>query len=393
MKHLRTLLAALLLAAGSVRAEKPAAPDQFVAGGPEAGVNITSLGNNYGDPEFRDEPLGRLFTALKERGIKRISLRVTWSTMERQEGSLNPAILAAMKRIYGKAHSYGFKAMLDFHTLFLKDSYACPEWVPQHEQDDGSPGFHSIAMIARSKAVRERYLAYVAGVVTEMKDCEAIDVVSVMNEPCSTEWKNPSLMAADMDQIKSVIEKAACIVREKLPGRRVAVRFMGEINPWSQNPAHRLDTRRMLNALDIIGQNVYLDPDNDNATIPRKLSHGTRPSLSWDIVIGASEQCRKAGKAFWITEFGAPWQGELCGIKDGSLELQKQYFAGYCRRFWGEAIRPETVLAWVIQPNSQSKAAGQLYDGAARTFHPAFDIYSQYSLKAVTTKQSERQQP
>jgi len=69
------------------------------------------------------------------------------------------------------------------------------------------------------QAVRERYLAYIAGVVTEMKECKAIDVVSVMNEPSSPEWKNPSLMAGDLDQIQSVIEKAARIVREKAPGK------------------------------------------------------------------------------------------------------------------------------------------------------------------------------
>ena len=379
-KHTLTLLAVLLLAAGSVCAEKPAAPARLVAAGPVTGVNITSLGNNYSDPEFQDEPLDRLSAALKERGIKRISLRVTWATMERQEGSLNPEILAAMKRIYAKAHSYGFKAMLDFHTLFAMDCYACPKWVSQHTQDDGSLGVQSIVMIARSKQVRERYLAYIAGVVTEMKDCQAIDVVSVMNEPFSPESKNPSRRAVDMDQIQSVIDKAARIVREKAPGRRVAVRFCGLANPWSQNPEHRFDTRRMLNALDIIGQNIYLDPGNDNATIPRKLPHGTRPSLSWGIVSGAAEQCRKAGKAFWITEFGAPSQGELAGIKDGSPELQKKYYEGYCRRFWGEAIRPETLLAWVIQPNPQSKASGQLYDAATGTFTPAFDVYTKYSL-------------
>ena len=399
MKHTFILLAwlAMVLVAASVNAADASsgtASARFAAAGPEAGVNITSVGNKYSDPQFEDEPLCRLFADLKERGIKRISLRVTWASMEHRQGSLDPKILAAMKRIYGKAHTYGFKAMLDFHTLFMTGCYACPEWVAQYRQDDGSPGVHSIAMIARSKPVRERYLAYIAGVVTELKECKAIDVVSVMNEPWSLEWKNPSRWDAELGQIQSVIEDAARIVREKAPGRRVAVRFGGRVNPWSHNPGRKFDTQRMLNALDIIGQNLYLDPNDDNAMLlSDKPSKNSRPSLSWGIMAEASEQCRKAGKALWFTEFGAPCRGELEGIKNGSRESQKKYFEGYCRRFWGEAIRPEAILAWVLEPNPQSKAGSQLYDGKTGTFHPAFDVYAKYSLKSFSAKQSERLQP
>ena len=105
-----------------VLAENPAAPARLAALGPEGGVNIISAYNNYSDPQFQDKPLNHLFAALQWRGIKRISLRVTWATMERQEDSLDPKILAEMKRIYGTARKYGFKAMLDFHTLFMEDN-------------------------------------------------------------------------------------------------------------------------------------------------------------------------------------------------------------------------------------------------------------------------------
>lgn len=368
------------------------APSWLIAAGPEAGVNITSVGNSYSDPQFQDEPLDRLFAELKKRGITRISLRVTWATMERKEGSLDPKIMASMKRIYGKAQMYGFKAMLDFHTLFMKDNYACPEWVAQHRQDDGSPCVRSIAMIARSKSVRERYLAYVAGVVSEMKECQAIDVVSVMNEPFSIEWKNPSRWAVDMDQIQSVIEEAARIVREKAPGRRVAVRFCGTVNPWGHNPERRFDAQRMLKALDIIGQNIYLDPNDDNAVQQDKLSKKSGPNLSWPIMAEAAEQCRKAGKSFWITEFGAPWQkSDDPKEPSGTLESQKENVERYCKRFWGNSIRPEAVMIWVLQSNPKNVDKYGIYDGATSSFRPAFDVYSKYSLVSLSKKQSERQ--
>ena len=368
------------------------APSWLIAAGPEAGVNITSVGNSYSDPQFQDEPLDRLFSELKKRGITRISLRVTWATMERKEGSLDPKIMAAMKRIYGKAQTYGFKAMLDFHTLFMKDNYACPEWVAQHRQDDGSPCVRSIAMIARSKSVRERYLAYVAGVVSEMKECQAIDVVSVMNEPFSMEWKNPSRWAVDMDQIQSVIEEAARIVREKAPGRRVAVRFCGVVNPWGHNPERCFDAQRMLKALDVIGQNIYLDPNDDNAVQQDKLSKKSGPNLSWPIMAEAAEQCRKAGKSFWITEFGAPWQkSDDPKEPSGTLESQKENVERYCKRFWGNSIRPEAVMIWVLQSNPKNVDKYGIYDGATSSFRPAFDVYSKYSLVSLSKKQSERQ--
>ena len=34
----------------------------------------------------------------------------------------------------GSELSYGFKPMLDFHALFGKDCYACPEWVFWHNR-------------------------------------------------------------------------------------------------------------------------------------------------------------------------------------------------------------------------------------------------------------------
>ena len=61
---------------------------------------------------------------------------------------------------------------------------------------------------------------------------------------------------------------------------------------------------RMLCALDIIGQNCYLNPGNDNAVHVDKLSKDQRPTLSWDIMAEAAARCRKAGKAYWIAEFG-----------------------------------------------------------------------------------------
>lgn len=373
---------------GSVLAEKPAAPARLAAMGPEAGVNIISAYNNYSDPQLQDEPLNHLFAALQERGLKRISLRVTWATMERQEASLDPKILAAMKRIFGTAQKYGFKAMLDFHTLFMEDNYSCPKWVARYSQDDGSPGVRSMIMIARSRPVRERYLAFVAGVVSEMKECPAIDAVSVMNEPFSPDWRKPAYWNADLYRIQGVIEAAACSVREKAPGRRVAVRFCGGFNPWSENPGRRFDALRMLKALDIIGQNIYLDPRDDNAADLAKPTKDLRPTLSWTIMAEAAERCRQAGKSFWITEFGAPWkQSDKSKYQGASLEAQKEYFEGCCKRFWSKSIRPEAVMAWVLESDPKNADPYGLYDGAAGTFRPAFDVYTRYMLKAATARQ------
>ncbi len=348
---------------------------QIIAAGPEAGVNIISVGNTYADPQFKGEALDQLFKELKARGIERISLRVTWATMERQEGSLNPEVLAEMKRIFGKAHDYGFKAMLDFHTFFAKDSYACPPWVAQHLQDDQSPGLRSIAMLGRSEGVRKRYLAHITGVLGELKDCAAIDVVSVMNEPLSLEWDNPARWRADVDQIQNVIEAAAGIVREIAPGRKVAARFSGLVNPWTKNPGRSFDPARMLKALDIVGQNIYMDPDDDHATEPEKLKKGMLPSLTWEIAAEAAERCREAGKLFWITEFGCPWHDNE---RKEDFERQRKYYESTCKRLWSPAIRPDAVMAWVLSPNPITRDSNGLYDGTTGKFHPAFDVYTRY---------------
>ena len=358
------------------------------AGGPEAGVNIISVGNAYRDPAFRDEALDSLLSDLKERGVTRISLRVTWNSMEREEGTLNPTILANLKRMFESAQTHGFSAMLDFHTLFMKDSYACPTWVADHPQDDGSPGLRSVAMIARSQAVRERYLAMIEGVLAELGECEAIDVVSVMNEPFSLEFRDPARWSEDVDQITTVIEDAARIVRAKAPGRRVAARFSGTVNPWSHFAGRRFDADRLLQTLDIIGQNVYLNPNDDDASKGANLVKNAAPSLSWGILAEAAAKCRAAGRALWITEFGAPWRGVRQGDQ-GSLELQTAYFEGYCRRFWGDSIQPETVMAWVLSPNPKSRDINGLYDGVTGTFRPAFDVYTRY-INLPTATAGER---
>ena len=98
----------------------------------------------------------------------------------------------------------------------------------------------------------------------------------------------------------------------------------------------------------------------------------------------AAERCRSAGKSFWITEFGAPWHGKYLGIQ-GTPELQKQYFEGYCKRFWANAIGPQVVMAWEISPNPKQPDLNGLYDGNTGSFRPAFDVYTRYMLGRETT--------
>lgn len=352
----------------------------FAIAAPTAGVNLVSVGNWYGDPQFQDAPADRLLGELKGRGMGCISLRVTWSSMEKVEGTYDPIILSNMERLFQKAAAHGFTAMLDFHTLFMRDNYACPAWVTNQVQDDGTPCIRSLGMLARSKGVRDRYLAMISGVTAALSHCSAIDVVSVMNEPFALDWKNESSWNKDMDVILSVIEEAARRVREKAPGRKVAVRFCGAVNPWSAFPLRRFDPDRTLAALDIIGQNIYIDPNRDDAAKVEKLMRDPRPTISWSLLGEGSRRCREAGKALWITEFGAPWTGTGEEGISGSPEIQADYFQGFCRRFWGDSIRPQAVLAWVIQPNPRQVDGYGLYDGSTGTFRPAFEVYTRYAL-------------
>ena len=112
-----------------------------------------------------------------------------------------------------------------------------------------------------------------------------------------------------------------------------------------------------------------------------------RPTLSWTIMADAAERCRQAGKAFWITEFGAPWKpSDNPKNPNANLESQKAYFEGCCKRFWNKSICPEAVMAWVLESNPKNTDQFGLYDGTAGTFRPAFDVYTKYSLESLKAK-------
>ncbi len=139
----------------------------------------------------------------------------------------------------------------------------------------------------------------------------------------------------------------------------------------------------MLKALDIIGQNIYMDPDDDQATEPEKLKKGMLPSLTWQIAAEAAERCRQAGKLFWITEFGCPWHDNE---RNQDFERQRKYYESTCKRLWSPAIRPDAVMVWVLSPNPKSRDSNGVYDGTTGKFHPAFDVYTRY-IKGQNLKQ------
>jgi hypothetical protein len=339
--------------------QNPVAPATRPPG--EIGVNLISLGNRYQDRDYAPSNLGHFMNQLATQGMKRVSLRVTWSTMEPEAENYQAPVISNLARLCTKAKARGIRVLLDFHTLFHSDSYSCPKWVRELPPDEGETARPSIIMIARSQEVARRYIAMVGHVSRQLAPTGAIDVVSIMNEPWSHYWNEPHLKGAEYAKIEGVMERAAIEARQAIQGARVTARFTSKHNGWAGEPPV-FSWNRLTSFLDILSVNTYRDPTVD-------------PDV-YKIITTAAQRAREAGRDFWITEFGR----EFVPTKDsgpGDTNAQALFFRHFLA-WWSQAPhQPSTLLAWTVQPAGNE--AYNLFDPGTRAWNPAWFILGQYA--------------
>ncbi len=327
----------------------------------EVGVNMISVGNEYANPEFQDEKILPFLAMLKSEGFERVSFRVTWSRMEVTEGVYNEAYIKNLRRLYHAAEKAGLKALLDFHTLFKRQVYACPAWVSNYtDVRTGGPGVHSVIMTVRHPAVGKRYIDMQRHVAKALAGCGAIDSVSVMNEPFTLEWAKPDAMRAEQAALTTYLCRAARELKETVPRWKTTVRFCMPYSPWALDDTKRFGIEELMGALDIFSLNNYLDPANPADTRPLK---GT-PSGSWVTFAETARRCHAAGKGFWVTEFGCPVDGEVNDEGSGMKVPpggQARYYDAFFARLYAMEYQPQSALAWVMSLG----AAGRSLDSYA----------------------------
>ncbi len=312
----------------------------------EVGINFISVGNQYANSIYDSENVTGLFNYLAKENVKRVSIRVTWTTMEPEEGKYNQKYLDNLNRVLTAAKNNKINVLLDFHTLFMRSNYACPPWVMNYEADDGSSAEFSVIMAARSIHVRRTYLAMLSNVWRSVSRTGAVDVVSVMNEPWAFNWKNPD---NDMRQITELLCEAGDLFKSIAPEIKTTVRFTSGMNPWTTERGKRFDFDLLVKHLSFFSINIYEDPSVQ--------------SVKWDYFDKALELARKNKINFWVTEFGQEGMGkkELGG--EASLESQQMYYRSFLERInRNENLKPDCILAWNAEPGGKNNSS--LWDNA-----------------------------
>lgn len=352
---------------------------------PQAGVNIISVGNTYADPIFAAGEVDRFMARLAVSGMQRISIRVTWETMEKEPGVFSADIIANLRRIAQAAERQSIKVMLDFHTLFSKNSYTAPQWLANYTGRNGKPGIRSLIMTVRNPEAGKAYLAMQRHVLTELRDVTGIEVVSLMNEPWPFWDEGPAGAREDMDATSDLLIESAKQVKSINPHWKTAIRFTSSFNPWSDDKNKRFDEAKTFAATNIIGINIYLDPsgkyDHEGAGADGRVRGGA----SWAVFERAVLATRASGRQLWVTEFGMSFSGNDSLGQPNSHDRQRQYYEAVCTRWWKGSPRPNAVMAWVLEPNLSSRQGKEIWDMKTFDWNPAGQVYMQYAKQAVVS--------
>ncbi len=378
------MLLSVLLLGGACQVH---AQDSVAQGGPQPGVNVISVGNQYADKVFAADQVDGFMKMLADSGMQRVSIRATWSKIEPKEGEYDARVVENLRRVAEAAGRQGMKVMLDFHTKFTQGNYSRPTWIAQLPVQEGQVAVDSTIMVVRSDRAGERFLAMQKYVVESLADVSAIDVIAVMNEPFASWDRGRENVAPEMARLGEFLAAAARQMRQVNPNVRLAIRFTTFNHPWSGDPIKRFDKALILDNFDIIGLNNYFDPHENinyeyaDATVSR--------GGSWEIFYQAMDDVKAAGKEFWVSEFGMKTSGNDGFGKPYSLERQRQYYEDICKKWWESDKRPDCVMPWVMQPAGGSNAF-EIYDIKAQRWLPAGEVYSRYARRSLPVNRSEK---
>lgn len=371
-----------------------AGPARWVIGNPATvqeptpipGANVISLTNRYDDATFAPGQLEKFMDKLVEANIQRISIRVTWATMEWNKGQYSSEIVSNLRRVAEAADARGIKVMLDFHTLFNKDNYTAPKWLADYPQTNGKPGIRSLIMTVRNPEAGQAYLDMQKFVLTQLKDVRAIDMVALINEPWPFWDEGADGARRDMDAISDLLVKAGRQVLQINPDWKRAVRFTLAFQPWSDASNKRYDVDKTFQAADVIGLNNYFGPTSETS------NEGSKPwnqGASWNAYSRAVQAVRAAGKEFWVTEFGMTTSGNDDKGVPFTLERQKAYMEAICQRWWEGPDRPDGVLIWVVSPHVKPRQGFCIWDGEKFDWNPAGQVFVKYAKRAGTSSASQ----
>ena len=283
----------------------------------EVGVNLLSNDNTYG--EYQDpSALDDLLASFSSAGLRWISLRVIWSVVEPDAmGQYDDIIARNIGRIIDRASSHDIDVMLDFHTLFGvagHQNWTYPRWAYAGPAGDQKGSIQ----IARDPRTRRAFASMQAHVVEQLKGWPALKVISVVNEP----WGRPD----DIPDLNAMIGDLAAHMR-LIARQKVAIRLAAGWSFTSRRADQRFDPS-LATAFDVIGMNVYLDPNSETQN-----SGGA----SWTEVNNAAALVHGQQHLLWITEFGDDTSND---------DQQAAYFTAAVKRMSPTA---DVMLGWMWQ--------------------------------------------
>ena len=284
------------------------------------GLNYMSAGNIYSDS---DSVLNADFARFAKDGIKHISMRLMWSTLEPTYNSLtcklSSTVLANHKRVLAMAQKYGIGVNVDFWTHFQDVHWDMPRYIK------------SIFDIVRNSTAKQLWLRFVSTIVAELKSYKSVESWAILNEPfysySSDKPLFQQLFAAQVAAIKSVDST-----------RPVVCRFTLSYTPGSG----RFDAS-VYDLFDAFAVTEYLDPSN-----PSDTKYNGRWSY-WDKTVS---DCKARNKPLWVIEFGDD---------ETDAEHVRLHYEQSLERFQTAGV--EKAYAWAWQTRSASAESFNIYDG------------------------------
>jgi hypothetical protein len=203
------------------------------------GVNYLTLYHEYDTPQT---VLDRDFSRFKTDGINTIVIVLYWYRIESSQGVYNQQFINNVIRVANVANNYGLKVMFSFHTLIGQgDAWSNPDYV--------GVGMNLIT----NSSIATAYVAMVKWTVTQLKGLPNVWVYSVVNEP----WYWPLDSWRKTNWINLITQLSSTV--KAIDSKPVTVRFVGALfeRDWSWDS-------RLVNALDFISINAYVDEGADN---------------------------------------------------------------------------------------------------------------------------------
>jgi len=284
-----------------------------------SGINYMSSGNQWTES---NATLDADFARFSNDGIKHISARIMWSIMEPSHYDdychLSTTALNNYRRVLGEAAKYGIGVNVDFWTQFTY-TLGKPSWVSDYYD------------IARSSDIRAHYTRYMQAVVTELKNYQAVESWSILNEPFYSQ-------SSDKAAFQEAFQDCFDAIKAEDPSHPVICRFTLSYTPGSG----KYDSS-VYAIFDAFAVTEYLDPSN-----PSDTRYNGRWSY-WDKTVS---DCKARNKPLWVIEFGDDNTDLEHDRMHYELSLQKFAAAGVVKAF-----------SWAWQTKSASAESFNIYDG------------------------------